>query len=261
MATTWIGDSFRGSGAIPGSAAPYREASVGDWTASAGVWVDNGDTANRSGSGATVVTATAVASGAQFYALGSGTVGTGVVFEAAVYGGGLLLAMAAGTLFSLKLNQPNPSTPNHISLYDGTGDTFVADSVRSLATKTVLRIEIDATSLRGYVDGVLKVTRAVTAAPGDEVAAAGIGGLTTPPLAAPGTTLIAEYIHVVRNTTSGPLGSPDPSSGAASTLPMLTLDAGAWNHGTASYELPQLYAVPAPIPPTFWAAKVGVREA
>lgn len=189
------------------------------------------------------------------------TRGTGVlVAEAKVYGsGGIGFSFDGGSSYVYLLLDHPSYGGNGVQFETSGGSTYTAGAAHSLATPTVLRIEVDATALRAYVDGTLFATHTHTIPPANVIDA---GAIILPPGKYPGsgaTTLFADYIHVVLGTTSGPLGYP--GQGANSSLPHLTAFGEGYAHGNAAYSLPLLYAVPAPIPPTFWAAKVGVREA
>lgn len=256
MATTWIADTFRGSGALAGTSAPVKVAAVAAWAD-----ISSAGSSNRSASGATW-TEPGVASGGTLSAIdGVTTRGTGVlVAEIKVFGASsLALSFDGGTSYAyLEVDGVYYGGPG-ISFTTPVTTTYVADTLRATSTPTVLRVEVDATVLRAYVDGTLFATHTHTIPPANVIDAIAILVESGRYPGYGATTLFADYINVVLGTTSGPLGYP--GQGANSSLPHLTAFGEGYAHGNAAYSLPLLYAVPAPIPPTFWAAKVGVREA
>lgn len=212
MATTYLADDFRGSGVLAGTSAPVKVAAVAAWAD-----VSSGGSSNRSASGATW-TEPATTDGGSVSAMdGVTTRGTGVlVAEVKVYGpGGIGLSFdSSGSYVYLLLDHPSYGG-NGVQFETSGGSTYTAGAAHSLATPTVLRIEVDATVLRAYVDGTLFATHTYTVPSANVIDASAI---ILPPGVYPGsgaTTLFADYIHVVSGTTSGPLGKYQPPTASS----------------------------------------------
>lgn len=209
MATIWLADDFRGSGALTGTYPPDRNANAGTWEHNGA----DGQTIGRSAAGATLTTLTvpselSVASVDGVTLRGAGV----VVVEALVYGpSGIGISADSGAHWAHLILDRDV---DGVWFYSAGGSTTVAGAPRALSTETVLRIEVDATVIRAYVDGVLFDTHTDTIS---SSAVLDVAALVIPDAEYPAsaTTLFADYIHAVLNTTSGPLGKLQPPTASS----------------------------------------------
>lgn len=88
--------------------------------------------------------------------------------------------------------------------------TSFATGLHDLTTPVVLRLEVEATTSRMYVDGVLVGTRATGKASGTQVPQIFVEYVTSSIKGLPTTTtnLLLKYVHFKTDTVSGALGAP-----------------------------------------------------
>lgn len=274
MATTWVGDDFRGSGNFIGANAPFKEAAVGAWANSrpaSASWARSGGGAVATFGGDPIDPTIQVGSSTS---INSAVVGVTVI-EAAVYG-----PMEVTLRSGVDLNGFGPTnatlqidvTGSDTSISGGFTDEGLANVVLTgvpvaLATRNVLRMEISSTQIKCYVNNVLRITQSTVNGgvpagrvwPSTYTMSVLYFVLRNYPIGLSPLTLF-DYVNVVRDTTSGPLGSPSPTQGASVILPhTLVAVGGQYGHGTAAYSLPRIYTPAQVLPPAFWAGR-GTRE-
>ncbi len=198
MATTWVDDDFRGSGAVNGSTAATKYTTVGAWSGYG--------TKDRSATGATLpgseshwsVTAAdaspAVAPGAVL-----------VIETAAYYCCAVVVMFDDSELLQLEFEH---STGDLILFdqYMTELGRYAAGSPRGRAQLSVLRVELEGTTARGYLDGTLRITATGAIPSGSRsIAVVGAGRSTIDYPATTSAGDVIDYVAAVADTTSGPL--------------------------------------------------------
>lgn len=271
----YAADSFAGSGAIVGSAPPFKDAAVGNWALTtsgsgtggdAGIWT-------RSAGGAVYtddLTFSGFSAGTYLRALGTVAVGSGLCnFEVSGKGAFQWTIIFDAGAYTYTLSVEEDGTISG-AIDAPSGFAFLSGSVSPLdeTTTTVFRFEFSPTVSRAYVNGTLINT--VTAGPTGDITRTSVyhGFSGTSPAgntAIDGTSgfagVLINYVNFQLNSTSGPLGAPGGPS-LAITLPKLTMSGGEYGHGEAALSFFPLYVIGAlpPAPPTFWTGYVGARE-
>lgn len=270
MATTFVADSFLGSGAVVGSAPPTRAGSVGVWTAPGGEYDAGGGSWERSATGALRTFSDTGDGASTLRVSGEASLealpGTTVV-EAAVWGH-TSLELFFFPSSSLRVERRSDSTWNFYA--DGSLSLSPLSDARSATTaaqRNVIRIEISPTgTASAWLNGApFANTFNYTFGVGSNWHLLDISlvTLTTSTLEGGAPYIYrTEYVNVVLDTVSGALGAPaGPTQGGTLLLPhTLSMLGGEYRKGRAGLLLPALYAPERPPAPSFWADRLRARE-